>query len=79
MVTTVVILKATGKGMGVYKYCLLHELVWNYLFDSFMCLWIPIELFPLQCSYSAVGKVFAIFVAITYRYSQVLCFMTKVL
>uniref|UniRef100_A0A1I7S4R1 Serpentine Receptor, class H n=1 Tax=Bursaphelenchus xylophilus TaxID=6326 RepID=A0A1I7S4R1_BURXY len=80
--------------MGIYKHYLLNEIFWNYAFDLFLCIWTPIELFPLQCSYSAgifrrtsvgfqqfaviaasffaVGKVFALFIAIAYRYSQAL-------
>lgn len=36
-----------------YKWFLLHEITWSYLFDISFCLWVAVPLFPYQCVFSA--------------------------
>ncbi|CAD5208348.1 unnamed protein product [Bursaphelenchus xylophilus] len=52
VITTITIVYSKGRGMETYKYYLLHELFWNYGFDTVICLWMPVNMFPYQCSYS---------------------------
>ncbi|CAD5210793.1 unnamed protein product [Bursaphelenchus xylophilus] len=51
-VTATVVLKGSTKALSTYKYYILHELVWSYIFDVFATFMGIVALFPIPCYYS---------------------------
>ena len=47
------IIKKSSPEMGGYKWYLVHQLCWSYIFDLYMGLWKPIPLWPFHLGYSA--------------------------
>ncbi|KAI6234799.1 hypothetical protein M3Y99_00770200 [Aphelenchoides fujianensis] len=47
------IFRASPKGMGVYRWFLLNEVVWNLFFDLLLYSWKMVPLFPALCVYSS--------------------------
>ena len=47
-----IILKKSPSQMKLYKYLLLNQLFWSYLFDIHLTIWQPVLLFPFFMAYS---------------------------
>lgn len=51
--TSYTILKKSKPEMYLYKYLILNQLFWSYLFNVYLTFWQPIVLFPFFFAYSA--------------------------
>ena len=47
-----VIVKKSSREMGAYKWYLVHQMCWIFLFDLHMYVWKPIPLWPFYLIYS---------------------------
>ncbi|KAI6172733.1 hypothetical protein M3Y98_01006200 [Aphelenchoides besseyi] len=52
ILTFIVIFRSSTRAMGTYKYFLLNEAYWNFIFDLFLALWQAATLFPAFCAFS---------------------------
>uniref|UniRef100_A0A7E4W0X1 Transmembrane protein n=1 Tax=Panagrellus redivivus TaxID=6233 RepID=A0A7E4W0X1_PANRE len=47
------IITKSSKEMSGYKWYLVHQLTWSYLFDAYLSIWKPVPLWPFYIAYSA--------------------------
>uniref|UniRef100_A0A7E4UMJ2 Serpentine receptor class gamma n=1 Tax=Panagrellus redivivus TaxID=6233 RepID=A0A7E4UMJ2_PANRE len=47
------IITKSSKEMSGYKWYLVHQLTWSYVFDVYLCLWKSVPLWPFYTAYSA--------------------------
>lgn len=77
--TFYVILKKSTPEMAMYKYMLLNQLFWSFLFDLGMALWQPVVLLPFFMCYSTglaqylgPNSVYPMFILTFFAYSGML-------
>jgi hypothetical protein len=51
--TTYIVIKKSPEDMREYKYLILNQLLWSYLFDIILTFWQPVFLFPFFYAYSS--------------------------
>ena len=52
LLASFIVLNKSPSQMKLYKYLLLNQLFWSYLFDIHLTIWQPVALFPFFMAYS---------------------------